>query len=442
LTVGRERFIRNIHRYCSLWFALCAVLISSSRIAVGQPATQLTLERARQIALKNHPRLGSANLYAQAAEKRVAEARSAYYPVLRGNVTGAGAESGTAVAAGNVTTSALSTRLASGVALDQLVTDFGRTSKLAASARSEAQAQSSDANATRAEILLEVSDAYYAVLGAESVLRSAEADLDNRRLLLRQVQALAQSALRGTLDVTFAQVAVSETELAVSRAQSDLKASQARLSAAMGADRDQAFQLVDQQLPPNLTSDPKGLVDEALRSRPDLASSRFSRDAARDFQKAERRLRYPSVNLIGVAGVIPEHDRALHGDYGAAAVNVSIPVFNGGLFAARNAEAELRAQAAEKDVQDLSIRITRDVRIAWLTAQDAFRRLDVTSRLVEQANQALRLAKARYDIGLGGIVELNQAQTTQTNAQLEAARAKYEYLSRRAELDYATGVLR
>jgi outer membrane protein len=402
---------------------------------------QLTLEQARQIALKNHPRLGSANLYAQAAEKRVAEARSAYYPVLRGNVTGAGAESGTAVAAGNVTTSALSTRLASGVALDQLVTDFGRTSKLAASARSEAQAQSNDANATRAEILLEVSDAYYAVLGAESVLRSAEADLDNRRLLLRQVQALAQSALRGTLDVTFAQVAVSETELAVSRAQSDLKASQARLSAAMGTDRDQAFQLVDQQLPPNLTSDPKGLVDEALRSRPDLASSRFSRDAARDFQKAERRLRYPSVNLIGVAGVIPEHDRALHGDYGAAAVNVSIPVFNG-LFAARNAEAELRAQAAEKDVQDLSIRITRDVRIAWLTAQDAFRRLDVTSRLVEQANQALRLAKARYDIGLGGIVELNQAQTTQTTAQLEAARAKYEYLSRRAELNYATGVLR
>lgn len=402
---------------------------------------QLTLEQARQIALKNHPRLGSANLYAQAAEKRVAEARSAYYPVLRGNVTGAGAESGTAVAAGNVTTSALSTRLASGVALDQLVTDFGRTSKLAASARSEAQAQSNDANATRAEILLEVSDAYYAVLGAESVLRSAEADLDNRRLLLRQVQALAQSALRGTLDVTFAQVSVSETELAVSRAQSDLKASQARLSAAMGTDRDQAFQLVDQQLPPNLTSDPKGLVDEALRSRPDLASSRFSRDAARDFQKAERRLRYPSVNLIGVAGVIPEHDRALHGDYGAAAVNVSIPVFNG-LFAARNAEAELRAQAAEKDVQDLSIRITRDVRIAWLTAQDAFRRLDVTSRLVEQANQALRLAKARYDIGLGGIVELNQAQTTQTTAQLEAARAKYEYLSRRAELNYATGVLR
>ena len=71
----------------------------------------------------------------------------------------------------------------------------------------------------------------------------------------------------------------------------------------------------------------------------------------------------------------------------------------------------------------------------------AFRRLDVTARLVHEADQALRLARVRYDNGLGSIVELNQAQLSQTSAQIEAAGARYDYLSRRAALSYTTGTL-
>ncbi len=56
--------------------------------------------------------------------------------------------------------------------------------------------------------------------------------------------------------------------------------------------------------------------------------------------------------------------------------------------------------------------------------------------------EALRLAQARYDNALGSIVELNQAQLNQTSAEIAAASAKYEYLSRRAALNYAMGVLR
>ena len=74
------------------------------------------------------------------------------------------------------------------------------------------------------------------------------------------------------------------------------------------------------------------------------------------------------------------------------------------------------------------------MRVAWLDANDAFRRLDVTARMVAEANEALRLAQARYDNALGSIVELNQAQLNQTSAEIAAASAKYEYLSRRAAL--------
>jgi len=64
------------------------------------------------------------------------------------------------------------------------------------------------------------------------------------------------------------------------------------------------------------------------------------------------------------------------------------------------------------------------------------------SQLVEQSRRAVHLAQARYDAGLGSIVELNQAQTSQISAEINAAGAKYEYFSRRTELDFTTGVLR
>ncbi len=178
-----------------------------------------------------------------------------------------------------------------------------------------------------------------------------------------------------------------------------------------------------------------------MHERPDLAALRHDQQALDRFADAEARLRNPTVSAAAAAGVAPLRDERLRETYSAAGVNVSVPILNGGLFGARRAEAQLRASAAGKEVEDATRQIARDVRVAWLEASDALRRLDVVARLVEQANDALRLAQARYDAGLGSIVELNQAQVNQTAAQMDAASAQYDYLITLATLNYATGAL-
>jgi outer membrane protein len=332
--------------------------------------------------------------------------------------------------------------VAAGVTVSQLITDFGRTANLAESAKLRAAAQEQVVGNTRAAILIEVNQAYYQALAADTVLKVAQAVVDNRRLSLRQVQALAQSSLKSTLDVSFAEVAVSETELALFHAESDVLASRARLTAALGAAQTERFELTDEPLPPTLDPDPEVVVDQAVKQRPDLAALRLSRDAAHRFAQAERALSRPTVSLMGVAGDLPATDPRLHGTYSAAGVNVSVPILNGKLHAARRGEAELRAQASDRDVEDLTIQVSEEVRVAWLEASTAFRRLDVTARLVAQAQQSLRLAQTRYDNGLGSIVELNQAQVSQVSAEITAAGAKYDYLSRRAALAFVMGALR
>jgi outer membrane protein len=426
--------INNLRLSLAL-FAACA-----STCWAQLPKT-LTLEEAKALALRNHPRIHGAGLLAEAVNTTVAQAKAPYYPTVTGNLTGAGSPENAAIAAGALTTSSLSSRLATGLAASQMITDFGRTSSLTATARLKAAAQSRNVDTTKAVVVLQVEQSYYEALGAQAVLRAAQAALENRRLTLRQVKALAESSFKSTLDVSFAEVAVSEAELQTFRAENDVQAGQARLAAALGYDTAANFELVDETMPPPLISDADTLISQAIRNRPDLASVSLNRDAALRFADAEKRLKYPSVSMLAVTGEVPQRIAPFRGNYGAAGLNINIPVLNGGLYSARRAEADLRARAATDDVHDLAIQIARDVRLAWLEMNTAFRRLDVMARLVAESDQALRLAQLRYDNGLGSIVELNQAQLNQTAAQIEAAGAKYEYLIRRSALDYSIGAL-
>jgi outer membrane protein len=418
------------------------MLACAQLLPQGQGPATMSLAQAQQIALQNHPRIASAELAAQASGFVVKQVRSAYFPTLSGNITGVGTEHGSVLSAGAVTTSSIYSRQASGVVANQLLTDFGRTSSLEQSAKLRNASQNQNVMNTRAQVLVEVEQTYYRALASESVLKVARGTLDLRRLTLRQVSALAASSLRSTVDVSFAQVNESQAELDLFHAENDATASHARLSAAMGYDRDQPYSLSDEALPAALDPNVDALIEQAKRERPDLAGLRLNEESLERFADAERRLRNPTINAAAVAGVAPVRDPRLPESYTAAGVNVNIPFLNGGLFKARREEAESRAAAAGKDVEELSVQISSDVRVAWLNANDSFRRLDVTARMVAQANEALRLAQARYDNALGSIVELNQAQLNQTSAQIAAASAKYDYLSDRAALNYAIGILR
>jgi outer membrane protein len=406
-----------------------------------QSGPTLTLADAEARALPHQPQLMAQRLRGQAANKAVTESRSVYFPQLYGNLTAVQANGDSAVAAGAVTTSSISSRAAGGLSLLQLVTDFGRTNDLVRSARFSAQASSQTTESIRQQVIRNVDDAYFALEAALSVRRTAQAVLDFRGVSLRQLNALAQSQLRSTLDVQFAQVLVSEAELAVVRADSSVEAARAQLTEAMGDENDPDYVLTDQALPPAMEDNFTVYVNEALQNRPDLNALKLQAKSAQQFASAEKKLYYPTLNVLGTAGEVPTHDSTLQHDYGAVGLNLNVPVFNGGLYSAQAGEAKLRAQAEDRDVTNLSIQIARDVKTVWAEAKDAFLEIQVAQRLVDQTNEAMRLSQARYDAGLGSIVELNQAELNQTSALITAASARFNYQQARTQLDYTVGIV-
>ncbi len=408
----------------------------------AQQPMHLTLADAQRLAVQNNPQYSSAKYLAAAVHQQPAEYRAAELPNLSGALTGVGADNGSRLAAGALNNPAVYSRTAGGVIASQLITDFGRTHNLVGMSNLQAQAQDQTSEATRADVLLAATRAYFDVLRAQAVLKVAGQTVTARQLVSDQITALAQSQLRTQLDVTFANVNLSDAKLLQLQAENGVNSAQAELATALGLPNQTTFDVADEPMPGNLPAQADLLIAQATQNRPDLKDLQLRQSAAERFTHAEHDLYYPTVSALAAAGGVPAGEPQVPGHYAAVGVNVNIPIFNGGLFKARESEASLRAKAAAQNVVDLSNRITRDVRIAWLNATTAFQRVALTQQFVDQAQQALDLAQSRYTLGLSSIVELSQAQLNLTSAQIEFATAHYDYQAQRAVVDYQTGVLR
>jgi len=410
--------------------------------APAQAPVTLTLAQAEKIALQQNPHVQIARLIALAEGQVRREARAANLPALTAYLTAVDSHDGSRITAGGLNNPVVYQRAAGGVTLSQLMTDFGRTHALINSADFSARAAASNESASREDVLLAVDDAFYRALASQAILSVALQTVAARQATADQIRALTEAKLRSELDLSFANVDLQQAKLLLLNATNDNQESQAALNAILGEELPAVYMLVDEThaAPAPAPEDAAPLLQLALQSRPDLASLNLQASAAKEFSHAEHDLVRPTISALGVAGDAPVRaDQIATPWYGAAGVNVSIPIFDGFLFSARANEAKFRAQAADQSVQQLRQTIARDVTDTVLEAQSGFQRIDVSRQLLEQANSAFDLAQTRYKLGLSSIVELSQAQLAQTQAQIAYASARYAYQQTLAALRFQTG---
>ena len=270
------------------------------------------------------------------------------------------------------------------------------------------------------------------MLRAQAVLKVAEQTVAARQLVVDQVTALAESKLKSTLDVSFANVNLADAKLLLVQAHERAARPRRRISPRpWAAQRDRLRRSRKSRCPRRMPDRVADLIAagaaEPARAEGPAAPGRAPPSAS---PKPSTPSTIPSIGVVGSAGFVPDRrTRPSRARYGAIGMNVSIPIFNGGLFKARQTQAEMKAKAAAENVTDLQNRIARDVRVAWLNATTAYDRMALTQQLLDQAKMALDLAQTRYDLGLGNMVELSTAQLNVTSARSPDANARYDYQS-------------
>jgi outer membrane protein len=415
----------------------------TSQATTSAQVRPLTIKEAESIGLKNNPQITVGKLQALAAREFVREVKSVLMPQVNLNLTGVGANEASRLSAGYLTNGRMYSRMAGGIAVSQLITDFGRTMNLVSSSQYQEKAADQNAVATVQQIVLVVDQSFYNTLETKALLSVAEDTVKARQLFADQIQALTDAKLKSDVDLAFAKVDLARAKLLLLDAQDNYEASLSTLSAILGYPDRQKFDPVEPPVPvtpPAPNADP--LIQQALDLRPEVRSLRNEVIAAEKFDRAEHDLWWPTVSAMGVVGGAPVRDPNITSWYGAAAVNVNIPVFNGFLFNARAKSADLETQSQQKKLQDLQDNVARDVRNSWLDTNNAYERLSVTEQLRQEADLALELAQARYKLGLGTIVEFSQAELQKTDADIQDTDAHYRYVMSQIMLAYQIGLTR
>jgi outer membrane protein len=430
---------------------------ASSAGAQTVPASQspdgtmrLTRTQAEQLAIKNNPQISVGRLLALAQHQIYREARAAELPNFNGAITAVDANEGSRIGAGALNAPRLLEHAGAGVTLSQLITDFGRTINLVSSAKLLEKAQQANALATTEDIVLATDQAFYNALQAQALLKVAQQTVNTRQSVQHQISELAKNKLKSTLDLSFADVNLSQAKLLQLDAQNNVDSTIAALSTVLGFDKQVRYELTedDTQLPAAPPADVDALINTAMQQRPDLQALTFNQQAAEKFRRAQRDQLFPTISALGIAGATPVRPDCFGGCfanyfisswYGAVGVNMNVPIFNGFLLVSQAAEAKYRAQAAAENTRDLRDRVARDVRTAWLAANTTFQRVSVTAELAKQADLALSLAQQRYQLGLGSIVELSQAQLQQTDAAIGYVNSQYQYRLSLSTLNFEVG---
>jgi outer membrane protein len=421
---------------------LSAQNVQAAAAPVLPPKDRLTRAQAEQMALMNNPRISVSKLLTMAQHQVVREARSAELPAANGNITALKALDASRISAGSLTASRLLTHAGAGASVTQLITDFGRTHNLVLAQKLQERAASADALATQEEIVLATDQAFYDALTAQAVLQVAKQTVATRQATKSQVNQMTQNKLRSTLDLSFADVNLSESQLLQLDAQNNADATMATLDAVLGLDHEITYELVDDSSPTDAPPGDYGqLIQSALAQRPDLQARLLGQQSAQKFVRAQWDQLLPSISALSTIGSVPVRTDEYYTAnwWGAVGVNLSIPIFNGFLYSSEAKEAAYRSRADAERTRDLRDQIVRDVRTAWLQANTAYQRIGVTAQLLGEANLSLQLAQTRYQLGLSSIVELSQAQLQQTSAAIDNTNAQYQYRLSLAALNYQIG---
>lgn len=291
-------------------------------------------------------------------------------------------------------------------------------------------------------IALDAIRAYNTLLLALERVRVAEDSVAQKEKHLEMARNRRQAGVATELDVLRAQVDLENHRTQLRRVRGQVETDRATLNAVMVRPVDTQIEPVDTLAFVPLDTTLDAVVQEAIAARPEMKAVLLNeriRDELIGVAKAEGR---PSLDLQGTWGYSVRRPANFFESNFAkwnAGVVLTVPVFDGFRTAGKVAQARAERNKVTQD------RIALENRIR-LQARDAVTVLDVAKSVLEgaelnvtQARRALDMTQANYAQGASTTLDVTDAQTALTLAEILRAEALYDHANARATLRYVIG---
>jgi outer membrane protein TolC len=281
---------------------------------------------------------------------------------------------------------------------------------------------------------------YLETMRADRSVVAAQANVTLGQTLLKLAQDQRDAGIATGVDVTRAETRLAQEQVRLSRAQTDAETSRLQLQRIVGLPLGSSFTLTD---PLRFSVDTLPAIETAVASAEDIRGEVRAAQAQVTVNKLEtgaaRAEQLPSLEFLGdygVSGITPVTSALPTRRY---AIQLNVPIFNGGLTRGRIQVASSREQQAQLQLASVRGQVEEDVRLAYAglrTTADTVRAADLAASLAERE---LEMARDRFRAGVGDNIELVTAQTTLANARLDQVSALAVYNGARLNLAAALG---
>jgi outer membrane protein len=401
----------------------------------------LTLDECIAIALEAQPAI-QATLYDYAAARaRVREALSPLLPQLSGTASAIRSNSTgpTTLATGRTVTVSISRQPAdtflAQVQLSQLLFDFGKTLAATQVARKLAEVSAEGVELQRQLIALTVKEAYTNILLAQRLIRVQEQALERAELNLSSAKGFVDVGTQPLSTAVRAEVDVANARVDLINARNALKIARVSLNTAMAVDASTQTEITDNLEYEPTTMDRAALRAEALRQSPEYRQARLQSSAAEARVQAATRNFLPNISGTGAYGGT---QLEMNPNWSLGLV-FTWNIFDGGNLVAAYDEAKANLGAANARVKVAELTLIQNLEQAEIAVEAAQERIQAARVLIASSQENFRLAQGRFDVGVGTILELTDAQLALTQASNTEAQALADYRIALAQLDRAAG---
>jgi TolC family type I secretion outer membrane protein len=408
-------------------------------MALQKDAKVLPLDEAIQMALDNHPAIKAAQERIGAQQAVLGQQMAAYYPTISLSNQYRTSQSSTSGGAPNASES-----YSSQAALNMILYNFGKREGTVQSARETLAATNYNYKTTVDSVILGVQQSYYAYLQAKALVQVRQEIVKDRELLVRQAQGFYDVGTRARIDVVRAEANLYSAQADLITVQNAVQIAWVTLKNAIGVRDLPERPLVEDQTMPAIPYTLEEAREIAYKNRPELKSFDAQRRAQDQNIATARRGHLPDLIFDASYG-----RRHVSNDGGlntfplqptwSVQLSFNIPIFDG-LRTTNRVEENLRNYYVITDQEEQQRQqVALDVEQSYLVLQGLAERIKANEAAAKAAKENLDLANGRYQVGVGSIIEVTDAETTYSDAQTTYVRTLYDYKIALAQLKRATG---
>ncbi|PPS39139.1 TolC family protein [Chroococcidiopsis sp. TS-821] len=405
------------------------------RIQGTQP---ITLQQALELAQRNNRQLQVARLNLERSRATLREAQAALLPNVSLNAGLSRSRAAQPQAFPQQEVSANTTFSGTAQLSYDIYTSGERSSRIRA-AEEQIRLNELQLEQTAEQLRLDVANDYYNLQAADELVRINQSAVTNAQASLRDAQALEQAGVGTRFDVLQSEVQLANATQELTNALSQQQNSRRQLAARLSLAQSVSLTAAEPVQIAGLWNLPlEDSIVLAFRNRAELQQQL----AQRNISEAQRRIALsqlgPRVSLSTNYNVLDVFDdgSGLADGYSIGA-NVSLNLYDGGAARARARQEEANIAIAETNFADTRNQVRFEVEEAYNTLQANLANIQTASVALEQAREALRLARLRFQAGVGTQTEVINAENALTTAEGNRVTAILDYNRALARLQRA-----